>query len=323
MKIVILDAGTLTLNNDIDFSIFNQWGEVTIYDFSREEDIPERIMDADVILCNKSPMRRDILCNAKHLKYIGLFATGYNNVDLEYTRLNNITVCNAGSYSTEAVAQHVFALILHFYNTIYRYDEFVKDGGWINSSRFSPFMEMREMYNKTIGIIGYGSIGKKVAEIADAFGMKVLAYSRKAVKNGDVILKNEGVAEYEDIDTILRESDIITMHCPLNRDSEKMCNLEFFSKMKGDALFINTSRGGVVDEDALIYALNNNIIGAAALDVVEKEPMTEECRLMEAKNIVITPHAAWAPLETRKRLIKIVSENLQKWLAGTPINVIE
>ena len=319
MKIVILDAATLTINNDIDFSIFDRFGEVKIYDFTKDEEIPERIKDADVILCNKSSMSEKDLSGAKNLKYIGLFATGYNNVDLEYTRKHVITVCNAGSYSTEAVAQHVFAFILHYYNTISRYDEFVKNKGWINTNKFSPFMEMKELFGKTIGIIGYGSIGQKVAVIANAFGMNVLAYSRSALK--EKIQSDE--VTYAAVDEILGKSDIVTIHCPLNKDSEKMCNKEFFTKMKKDSLFINTSRGGVVNQEDLMWALNNNVIQYAALDVIEKEPMPEDCKLIETKNLVITPHAAWAPLETRERLIKIVSKNLQKWVAGTPINVIE
>lgn len=319
MKIVILDAATLTINNDIDFSVFDRFGEVKIYDFTKDEEIPERIKDADVILCNKSSMSEKNLSGAKNLKYIGLFATGYNNVDLEYTRKHGITVCNAGSYSTEAVAQHVFAFILHYYNTISRYDEFVKNKGWINTNKFSPFMEMKELFGKTIGIIGYGSIGQKVAVIANAFGMNVLAYSRSALK--EKIQSDE--VTYAAVDEILGKSDIVTIHCPLNKDSEKMCNKEFFTKMKKDSLFINTSRGGVVNQEDLMWALNNNVIQYAALDVIEKEPMPEDCKLIETKNLVITPHAAWAPLETRERLIKIVSKNLQKWVAGTPINVIE
>lgn len=319
MKIVILDAATLTINNDIDFSIFDRFGEVKIYDFTKDEEIPERIKDADVILCNKSSMSEKNLSGAKNLKYVGLFATGYNNVDLEYTRKKGITVCNAGSYSTEAVAQHVFAFILHYYNTISRYGEFVKNKGWINTNKFSPFMEMKELFGKTIGIIGYGSIGQKVAVIANAFGMNVLAYSRSALKEN----RQSDKVTYATVDEILEKSDIVTIHCPLNNDSEKMCNKEFFTKMKKDSLFINTSRGGVVNQEDLMWALNNNVIQYAALDVIEKEPMPEDCKLIETKNLVITPHAAWAPLETRERLIKIVSKNLQKWVAGTPINVIE
>lgn len=324
MKIVILDAETLTINSDIDFSVFDQYGDVTIYPFTKDEEIPERIKDVDIILCNKSPMNRENLCHAKDLKYIGLFATGYNNVDLEYTKERNITVCNAGSYSTDAVTQHVFALILHYYNTIFRYDNFVKEEGWIHTNKFSPFMEMKELYGKTIGIIGYGSIGKKVAQVANAFGMNVLAYSRSALKQADRATKElKESVQFVDIDTLLENSDIVTVHCPLNKDSEKMCDMSFFKKMKKDSLFINTSRGGVVNEGDLLEALNNNIIRWAALDVIDREPMTSDCQLLKAKNIIITPHAAWAPVETRTRLIKIVSENLKKWLAGTPINVIE
>lgn len=331
MKIVILDAATLTLNNDIDFSVFNQFGEVTIYQHTSDEEIAERIKEADVVLCNKSLMTEEKMCGAKNLKYIGLFATGYNNIDFEYTRKNGITVCNAGSYSTEAVAQHVFAFILHNCNTVAKYNDFVQNEGWIHTDRFSPFMEMKELYGKTIGIIGYGSIGKKVAQIANAFDMKVLAYSRSMENSEDLRVKSEergekravwGV-EYATVDRILAESDIVTMHCPLNKDSEKMCNKDFFEKMKSDALFINTSRGGVVDENALIWALENDVIGAAALDVIDKEPMQSDCKLLKVKNLTITPHAAWGPLETRTRLVKIVTKNLQKWVAKTPINVIE
>lgn len=324
MKIVILDASTLTLNDDIDFSIFDQFGEVTIYQFTKDEEIAERIKDADVVLCNKSLMTAEKMCNAENLKYIGLFATGYNNIDFEYTRKHGITVCNAGSYSTEAVAQHVFALILHNYNTVAKYNKFVQDEGWIHTDKFSPFMEMKELYGKTIGIIGYGSIGKKVAQIANAFDMNVLAYSRNMSNSEELIVKSEEWdVEYATVDRILAESDIVTIHCPLNKDSEKMCNKEFFRKMKKDALFINTSRGGVVDEEDLAWALNNDVIGMAALDVIDKEPMKVGNVLLGIKNLVITPHAAWAPLETRTRLIKIVAKNLKKWVAGTPINVIE
>lgn len=313
MKIVILDATTLALNNDIDFSIFDELGEVTIYNSTKDEEIVERIKDAEVVLCNKSLMTEEKLCHAPNLRYIGLFATGYNNIDLEYTNSHGITVCNAGSYSTDAVAQHVFALILNYYNNVAEYNNFVKNNGWVKTDKFSPFMDMKELYGKTIGIVGYGSIGKKVAEIARAFGMKVLAYSRN---------RREG-AEYTDMDTLLEESDIVTMHCPLNKDSSKMCNRDFFEKMKKDSLFINTSRGGVVNEEDLVWALNNKVIGAAALDVIAKEPMESDSILFGAKNLLITPHAAWAPLETRTRLVEIVADNLAKWQQGNPVNVVE
>ncbi len=323
MKIVILDADTLSLDGDIDFSVFDRYGEVTVYPFTEDSEVAERICDAEAVLCNKTIMDAQTMRQAPNLKYIGLFATGYNNIDIGYTNAHGITVCNAGSYSTEAVAQHVFALILHIYSRVADYNTFVWQEGWIHTRKFSPFMEMKELYGKTIGIIGYGSIGKKVAGIAQAFGMNVLAYSRSLAKSERTAENDKGQVSYADMDTLLAASDIVTVHCPLNQDSEKMCNGDFFAKMKTDALFINTARGGVVDEEALVYALNHDVIAGAALDVVSKEPMTPDCPLLHAKNLVLTPHAAWAPLETRRRLIKIVSENLKKWLAGTPTYVIK
>ena len=314
MKVVILDAKTLT-NDDIDFSVFDELGEVTIYDYTKYNQIAERIKDAEIILCNKSIMNRMTLKDAKNVKYIGLFATGYNNVDIEYTNERNITVCNAGSYSTNAVAQHVFALILEHYNKVGEYNKFVKDGGWIHSEKFSPFKPMKEMDGRTLGIVGYGSIGKKVAKIAQAFDMKVLAYNRSPKKDESV--------RFVEMDELLEKSDIVSIHCPLNSDSEKMCNKEFFEKMKDGALFINTSRGGVVDEQALIDAVKSKKISGAGLDVVAVEPMEKHEEILDIDNIIITPHSAWAPVETRTRLVEIVKNNIKKWVAGDPVNVMK
>ena len=314
MKVVILDAKTLT-NDDIDFSVFDEFGEVTIYDYTKYNQIAERIKDAEIILCNKSIMNRMTLKDAKNVKYIGLFATGYNNVDIEYTNERNITVCNAGSYSTNAVAQHVFALILEHYNKVGEYNKFVKDGGWIHSEKFSPFKPMKEMDGRTLGIVGYGSIGKKVAKIAQAFDMKVLAYNRSPKKDESV--------RFVEMDELLEKSDIVSIHCPLNSDSEKMCNKEFFEKMKDGALFINTSRGGVVDEQALIDAVKSKKISGAGLDVVAVEPMEKHEEILDIDNIIITHHSAWAPVETRTRLVEIVKNNIKKWVAGAPVNVIK
>lgn len=314
MKVVILDAKTLT-NDDIDFSVFDEFGEVTIYDYTKYNQIAERIKDTEIILCNKSIMNRMTLKDAKNVKYIGLFATGYNNVDIEYTNERNITVCNAGSYSTNAVAQHVFALILEHYNKVGEYNKFVKDGGWIHSEKFSPFKPMKEMDGRTLGIVGYGSIGKKVAKIAQAFDMKVLAYNRSPKKDESV--------RFVEMDELLEKSDIVSIHCPLNSDSEKMCNKEFFEKMKDGALFINTSRGGVVDEQALIDAVKSKKISGAGLDVVAVEPMEKHEEILDIDNIIITPHSAWAPVETRTRLVEIVKNNIKKWVAGAPVNVIK
>jgi len=314
MRVVILDAKTLT-NDDIDFSVFDEFGEVTIYDYTKYDEIAERVKDSEIILCNKCIMNKETLKNAGNVKYIGLFATGYNNVDIEYTNERNITVCNAGSYSTNAVAQHVFALILEHYNKVGEYNKFVKDGGWIHSEKFSPFKPMKEMDGRTLGIVGYGSIGKKVAKIAQAFDMKVLAYNRSPKKDESV--------RFVEMDELLEKSDIVSIHCPLNSDSEKMCNKEFFEKMKDGALFINTSRGGVVDEQALIDAVKSKKISGAGLDVVAVEPMEKHEEILDIDNIIITPHSAWAPVETRTRLVEIVKNNIKKWVAGAPVNVIK
>lgn len=314
MRVVILDAKTLT-DDDIDFSVFDEFGEVTIYDYTKYDEIAERVKDSEIILCNKCIMNKETLKNAGNVKYIGLFATGYNNVDIEYTNERNITVCNAGSYSTNAVAQHVFALILEHYNKVGEYNKFVKDGGWIHSEKFSPFKPMKEMDGRTLGIVGYGSIGKKVAKIAQAFDMKVLAYNRSPKKDESV--------RFVEMDELLEKSDIVSIHCPLNSDSEKMCNKEFFEKMKDGALFINTSRGGVVDEQALIDAVKSKKISGAGLDVVAVEPMEKHEEILDIDNIIITPHSAWAPVETRTRLVEIVKNNIKKWVAGDPVNVIK
>ncbi len=314
MKIVITDAGTV-FDSFVSPDVFSKFGEVTKHHMLKYDELAENIADADIVLCNKSVMDQGSLKYAKNLKYIGLFATGYNNIDTEYCRAHGIRVCNAGSYSTDAVAQHTFALILSFFSRVGEYSGFVKDGGWIRSETFSPFIcTHNELYGKTIGIIGYGSIGSKVAKIANAFGMKVLAYTRT--------LKTDADVEFVSFDKLLETSDIVTVHCPLNEQSAKMFNREAFDKMKNTALFVNTARGGVVDEQALRAALDEGKIGGAAIDVLTVEPMGSECVLDGAPNCVITPHVAWAPVETRQRLIGIVSGNIEAWLAGKPTNVI-
>lgn len=314
MKIVVTDANTIS--NDITyFDPLKEFGEVSIYPLSEACEIPERINDADIVVCNKNIFDEKNLKHAKNLKYIGLFATGYNNIDTNYCKSKNITVCNAGSYSTNAVAQHTFALILNHYNKIIQYNTLVQNNGWIDSPVFSPFhYTMNELSNKTIGIIGYGNIGKKVAKIANTFDMNVIVFTRTKT--------NDNTVKFVNFDTLIKSSDIITVHCPLNAETEKLFNEEAFSNMKSNAYFVNTSRGGVMDEDALYNALNSNAISGAAIDVLTTEPMSPECRLLHAKNITITPHVAWAPTETRERLMKIVCNNIRAFLDGNPTNVV-
>lgn len=322
-NIVLPDVKNVSLG-DLDLSVLERLGKVTMYPISNSSNLKERLKDADVILCNKMQLNKETLQSAEHLKYIGLFATGYNNVDIDYTNSRNITVCNAGSYSTDSVAQHTFALILNHYNKIAQYCNFVNKGGWKESETFSPFIYgMNELSGKSIGIIGLGNIGKKVAKIALAFEMNVIVNGRNMDKTLKII-ENEFdfQIKYMDINDLVSNADIVTIHCPLNDESNKMINKDLLGKFKKNAYFVNTSRGGLVDEESLAYALNHELIGGAGIDVIDEEPMSDSCLLLGAKNITITPHVAWAPLETRERLLEIVVDNLESYLNGTPKNVV-
>lgn len=315
MNIVITDYKTVS--GDIStFDVFKKFGDITLYPSTKPEEVQQRIHNADMVICNKTLLTAESMKTAKNLKYIGLFATGYNNIDIEYTTKNNITVCNAGSYSTNAVAQHTFALILNHFSKVNEYNTFVQNGGWKKSDVFSPMVyESHEIADKTIGIIGYGSIGKAVAKIANAFSMNVLVNTRTP--------QNDPTVKFVSLDELLENSDIVTVHCPLNAASELMFNDETFSKFKKNSFFINTARGGVVDENALKNALENNIIGGAAIDTITVEPMREDCVLYDVKNLTITPHIAWSPVETINRLIGIVETNIQNFLDNKPTNLIQ
>ncbi len=315
MKIVILDAQTVT-KGDLSLSPLDKFGEVTVYNLTPPELIAERVKDADIILCNKPILCEDNLKDAKSLKYIGLFATGYNNIDTEYTERAGITVCNAGSYSTASVAQQTFGFILDHYSRIADYDRFVKGGGWLKSETFSPFVfSTAELAGKTIGLVGYGKIGKQVARIANAFDMNVLVYKRTPTEDSTV--------EFVDFDELLCRSDVISVHCPLNEQSDKLFNAESFAKCKNGAYFVNTARGGVVDEQALFDALESGKLSGAGIDVLTVEPMSETCVLRNAKSITFSPHIAWAPLETRERLMGIVCDNIESFINGNPKNVVK
>lgn len=314
MKIVILDAQTIT-KGDVSLSSLEKFGEVVTYNLTKPEEIEERIKDANAVICNKTVLNESNMKNAKDLKYIGLFATGYNNIDVEYCKKAGITVCNAGSYSTNAVAQHVFALILEHYSSTSKYNAFCHNGGWQTAETFSPFVfPLNELSGKTIGIVGFGAIGQAVAKIALAFNMRVLAYNRSE--------KSAENITFVDFDTLLKESDIVTVHTPLNSESEALFNKETFSKMKKGAFFVNTARGGVMVEKDLIDALESEHLGGAGVDVLSVEPMSKDSHLPNTKNLLITPHIAWAPIETRIRLIDIVCKNIECFINGNPINVV-
>ena len=312
MKTVVLDKCTVT-KGDVDLSPLEKWGETEYYDLLSKEDIKKVLSDADAVICNKAKLDREIIESAPSLKYIGLFATGYNNIDTVAAAEHGITVCNVPGYSTDSVAQLTFSLILELAGNASAYVRSVAAGDWKRSKQFSYFFApISELAGKTLGIYGLGTIGKAVAEIAKAFKMRVIAYSRTP-KNIDGI---EEVGKEE----LFRQSDFLSFHCPLNSDSALAVNRESLALMKSSAYLVNTARGGIVDEHALAEALEKGVIAGAALDVLTEEPMAEDCPLFGAPNCIITPHIAWAAYETRVRLIKLVAANVDAFVKGETIN---
>lgn len=318
MKIVNLD-GCTTNPGDLSWDGIKKYGDYTVYDRTSPEDIVIRAKGANALIINKTVITREILESLKpELEYIGLQSTGYNVVDCQAAKELGITVCNIPSYSTNAVAQLVFAFILEITNQVSVHSESVRNGDWCRCPDFCYWKTpLTELMGKTIGVIGFGSIGRKVAEIAEAFDMNVLAYSPRPKDKGG--LKS---IHFVDLDTLLKTSDIITCHCPLTPETTGLINKENISKMKKSAVFINTSRGPVVNEQALADALNNGEITAAGLDVLESEPAKAENPLLTAKNCYITPHIAWAAKETRARLLSILEDNLKSYIEGNPKNVV-
>ena len=315
MKIVLTDCDTVVSNKDIDLSVLEQFGEVVYYPETAPELTADRIKDADIVIVNKTVVGKAEIEKATNLKLIALFATGYNNIDVKYAAERGVAVCNAGSYSTAAVAQQVFAYILAHASAVAKYDADVKNGEWMRSRLFSFFSRpTSELSGKTLGIFGFGAIGRQVARVALAFDMKVIATTRTKKECDGV--------EFVSFDELLARSDYLTVHCPLTPETERLFDAEAFAKMKDGAYFINTARGGVIVEDALINALNSEKLAGAAIDVLTKEPMPEDCKLIAAKNVIITPHIAWAPLETRERLLGIVVDNIRSFLAGSPKNKV-
>ena len=315
MHIVILDWKTMTMNYDLDYKCFEDFGCVSCYDFTPNELAAQRIGDADIVLCNKVRITSDVMTLCPNLKFIGLFATGFNNIDTKFAASNNIVVCNAGEYSTMAVAQHVFAFILSHYSKISAYNNAVQNNEWINSPAFSYFpFDTHEICGKTLSIIGFGSIGKTVARIGNAFGMNILINTRTVPENSPYT--------FTDKLTAAKKADILSLHCPLTEKTSGLVNYQLLSAMKPSAILINTSRGGTVVESDLAHALCNNIISAAYLDVLNDEPMNSSTPLKNIKNCFITPHVAWAALETRKRLLDIVYSNVHGFLSGNIKNKV-
>lgn len=313
MKIVVLEAGVMTPGG-LSLDVYKQFGEVVEYHATKQNEVIERIGDADIILLNKLIIDEKVMSSCPNLKFIGLFATGYNTIDVKYAAEHGITVCNAGHYSTNAVAQHTMALILNHYNQIANYHNAVQGGVWEKSVLTTLYdFPTDELWGKTVGIIGYGHIGKRVAELCRAFGLEVLVYTRTP--------KADPLVKFVSFDELLRRSDIISLHCPLTAENRHMMNAEAFKKCKKGALFVNTARGGLVDEEALKEAVETGQLSGAALDAITVEPM-RNCILKGVDNIVITPHAAWAPMSTRIKLLGITVDCIKAWLDGNPINVV-
>ncbi len=315
IRLVILDSETVT-RGDVSLDGITALADSSVFGYTPNEKVAEAIGDADAVICNKCLITQEVFDKCPNLKYIGLFATGYNNVDLAAASRRGAVVCNVPAYSTNAVAQHTFALILDYYNKVAEYKKTVADGDWVNYKLFSYFyIPTTEIAGLTLGIIGYGDIGRKTAEIARAFGMNVVTYTRSPQKVTD----GTRVCTLEELLSI---SDAVSLHCPLTPENGKMINTETLALMKPNALLVNTARGGLIDEQALAEALNDGRLGGARLDTLTYEPMREDCPLRGAKNCAITPHIAWAPIETRVRLLEKVAENLKAWINGEPINVV-
>ncbi len=317
MKLIITDWQTMCINNELSYECFERFGEVYAYSLTKpnDDDIVRHIGDAEILLCNKTLITENVISQCKNLRYIGVLATGYNNIDMNAAKNAGITVCNAGTYSTDAVAQYVFAQILYHYNKIHLYNEDVKNGGWIKSPAFSYFpFPTHELKTQTIAIIGYGSIGRQVAKIADAFGMNVIINTR--TKPVDCPYELVSIQE------AFARADVLTVHTPLTAETKGLISRENLALMKSSAFLINTARGAIADESALSEVLKENKIAGAALDVLECEPMSENTPLKELSNCVITPHIAWSPIETRQRLLDITYNNLKSYLEGKPQNVV-
>lgn len=308
MKIVFLDVKTI--GEDIDLSGYDTLGEVVKYDFSTSEEVPERVRDADVIVLNKVQINEQTIGTAENLKLVCVTATGTNNLDKEYLDKRGIAWRNVAGYSTETVAQHTFAMLFYLLEKLRYYDNYVKEGRYVNDTIFTHFAEhFTEVNGKTWGIIGLGNIGRRVAEIAKAFGAHIIYYSASGRP------AQEGY-EQVDFDTLLQTSDILSVHAPLNEHTEGLMNAEAFAKMKKSAIFLNLGRGPIVAEQDLCDALMNGEIAAAGLDVLCKEPMSAENPLLQIKDsrrLLITPHVAWASVEARTKLMRIIEGQIREF----------
>ncbi|WP_392391647.1 D-2-hydroxyacid dehydrogenase [Zongyangia hominis] len=314
---MVLDAGTVN-PSDISWERLNRVGEVTVYESTPPERVIERIGDAPIIVCTRTRIRREVFEQCPGLKYVGLFATGYNIIDTAAAKEHGVVVCNVPGYSTEAVAQFVFALLLEICHHVPAYDSLVRTGRWEEApGRYASALPLMELKDKTMGIIGMGDIGYRTAQIAAAFGMRVLGTRR----HPDPRMETDSI-RFTDLDTLLRESDVISLHCPLFPETRNLIDKAAIAKMKDGAILINTARGPILNERDVADALNSGKLWGAGVDVLSNEPPREDNPLLHTKNCIVTPHIAWAPEETRRRLVRMVAENMEAFLSGCPIHVV-
>lgn len=310
MKIVFLDRKSV--GEDIDLSKYHEFGEFITYDYSTQEQIPERIFDADVLITNKCLINEQSIGGAQNLKLVCVTATGTNNLDKQYLEKRDIAWRNVAGYSTESVAQHTFAMLFYLLEKLSYYDAYVKDGKYANDTSFTHFAErFHEISGKTWGIIGLGAIGRRVADIAKMFGANVIYYSTTGNNTQDGYTR-------VDFDTLLQTSDIISVHAPLTPETENLMNAEAFSKMKPTAIFLNVGRGAIVVEQDLADALENHKIAAAGLDVLCAEPMSPDSPFLpiqDSKRLLITPHIAWASVEARNNLMNIIYNQIKDFIS--------
>lgn len=317
MKIVVLDGYTLN-PGDISWEGMEAFGEVTVYDRTKAEDVVERIGDAEVVYTNKTPITKETMDACPGMKFIGVLATGYNIVDVAAAKEKEIPVSNIPTYGTAAVSQFAIALLLELCHHIGEHSDAVKAGEWTSNPDWCFWKyPLVELAGKNMGIIGFGRIGQDTGKIAQALGMKVLAYD--AFKRPEL---ESDTCKYVDLDTLLAQSDVISLHCPLFPDTEGIINKDTIAKMKDGVMIINDSRGPLIVEQDLRDALDSGKVAGAALDVVSTEPIQMDNPLLGAKNVILTPHIAWAPKESRQRLMDIAVDNLKCYVDGKPQNVV-
>ena len=316
MKIVILDGYTLN-PGDLNWEQFKDLGDVETHDRTPAAQTVERARDAEVVITNKTVLDRAVIAALPRLRYIGVLATGYNVVDIEAARERGIPVCNVPEYSTANVTQAVFALLLELTNRAGHHAHTVREGRWTGAADFCYWdFPLVELHALTLGIIGYGRIGRAVSRAARAFGMKVLTLDRRGTRSAPEDVR------FVDLDTLFSESDVVSLHCPLTPETRELINAARLAQMKRTAFLINTARGGLVNEADLADALNNDRIAGAGLDVLSSEPPAADNPLLRAKNCIITPHIAWATRNARARLMTTAADNLRAWMQGQPQNVV-